>query len=82
MQLTDDLLTDLGQRGNLAIEDVAGGLFDTFTRSHPEMGDAISGILLDSLELVKAQVAVQHWKTEEASAENPNGTLLSERPLP
>lgn len=71
VQLTDDLLTDLGQRGNLAINDVAGGLFDTVTRSHPEMGDAVGGILLDSLELIKAQMAVQHWKTEEVRTETP-----------
>ncbi len=66
VQITDDLLTDLGKPGNEAVADVAAGLFDTFTRTHPEMGDALSGILLDSLELVKAQVSVQHWKRSEA----------------
>ena len=66
VQITDDLLTDLGEPGNEAVADVAAGLFDTFTRTHPEMGDALSGILLDSLELVKAQVSVQHWKRSEA----------------
>lgn len=73
IQITDDLLLDLGRRGNEAVEDIAGGLFDTLTRSHPEMGDAVSGILMDSLELIKAQVAVQHWKARESGAADPLG---------
>lgn len=66
VQITDDVLTDMGKPGNEAVEDIAGGFFDTFTRTHPEMGDAVSGILLDSLELIKAQVAVQQWKLGES----------------
>lgn len=77
VQLTDDLLTDLGKPGNEAVEDIAGGLFDTFTRTHPEMGDAVSGILLDSLELVKAQVAVQHWKTQEVGTDAPTDAAVT-----
>lgn len=69
VQITDDLLTDLGQPGNEAVNDIAAGLFDTFTRTHPEMGEALSGILMDSLELVKTQVSVQHWKRNEPDAE-------------
>lgn len=73
VQITDDLLNDLGEQGNEAIEDIAGGLFDTLTRNHPEMGDAVSGILMDSLELIKAQVAVQHWKARETGEFDPPG---------
>lgn len=73
VQIVDDLLTDLGRPGNEAIEDIAEGLFDTFTRTHPEMGDAISGILMDSLELIKAQVEVQHWKRQETGPDTPDG---------
>lgn len=70
VQITDDLLNDLGQPGNEAVEDIAAGLFDTFTRDHTEMGKAVSGILMDSLELIKAQVSVQHWKVREAGEYN------------
>lgn len=73
VQITDDLLNDLGQQGNEAVEDIAGGLFDTLTRNHPDMGDAVSGILMDSLELIKAQVAVQHWKARETGEDDPPG---------
>ncbi len=73
VQITDDVLSDLGQPGNEAIEDIAGGLFDTLTKSHPEMGEAVSGILMDSLELIKAQVAVQHWKARENGDTDPPG---------
>ncbi|HCT39683.1 MAG TPA: hypothetical protein DF427_00585 [Moraxellaceae bacterium] len=62
VQITDDVLTDLGSQGNEAVADIAGGLFDTLTQPHTAMGDAVSGIVLDSLELIKAQVAVQQWK--------------------
>jgi len=62
VQLSEDLLKDIGQPGNIAAHDIAAGLFDTLTREHDAMGDAVRGIVLDSLELVKAQVQVSQWQ--------------------
>jgi hypothetical protein len=58
----DRALTDLGQRGNAAAQDVAAGLFDTLTAPHEERDEAIRQILLDAIELIKQQVGVQQWK--------------------
>lgn len=66
-QVVHDLLDDLGERGNVAARDVAGGLFDTLVTEHPEMSEALRGIVLDGLELVKLQVQVQQWKQAEAT---------------
>lgn len=65
-QTLDQVLTDLGRRGNVAVQDVAAGLFDTVIAPHEERDRAIRQIALDSLELVKAQVRVQQWKHDEA----------------
>lgn len=62
VQITQDLLDDLGRTGNVAAADVAAGLFDTLTTEHAAMGSAVRAIVLDSLELVKQQVQVQQWK--------------------
>ncbi|MDP2228025.1 MAG: hypothetical protein Q8J78_11185 [Moraxellaceae bacterium] len=62
VQISTDLLNDIGKPGNIAAHDVAAGLFDTLTAGHHDMGEAVRGIVLDSLELVKAQVEVQQWK--------------------
>ncbi|MDF3029501.1 MAG: hypothetical protein K0R03_59 [Moraxellaceae bacterium] len=66
-QTLDQALTDLGQRGNAAVQDVAGGIFDTVVMPHAERDEAIRQIALDILEVVKAQVAVQQWKQQELS---------------
>lgn len=58
----DRALADLGQRGNVAAQDVAAGLFDTLIMPHAERDAAIRQILLDAVELIKAQVSVQQWK--------------------
>ncbi|MFZ5560416.1 MAG: hypothetical protein ACOY41_02630 [Pseudomonadota bacterium] len=68
-QALDRALTDLGERGNLAIQDVAGGLFDTVIMPHEERDEAIRQIALDVLEVIKAQVRLQHWKQGEESGE-------------
>lgn len=62
VQLTDQVLTDLGQSGNVAVTDVANALFSTATAPNAELDRALRHILLDALELVKNQVQVQHWK--------------------
>lgn len=67
-QLAQDLLDDLGRPGNVAAHDIAGGLFDTVTTEHVPMGAAVREIVLDSLDLVKAQVMLQQWKAGEAGA--------------
>lgn len=64
-QILDRALTDLGERGNAAVQDVAGGLFDTVVLPHEERDEAIRRIALDILEVVKAQVRLQQWKEVE-----------------
>lgn len=65
-QTLEQVLSDLGRRGNVAVQDVAAGLFDTVIAPHEERDRAIRQILLDSLELIKEQVRVQQWKHDEA----------------
>lgn len=64
-QALGQALSDLGQRGNAAATDVAAGLFDTLTAPHEARDEAMRQILLDAMELIKAQVRVQQWKQEE-----------------
>lgn len=71
VQISEQLLTDLGEPGNAAAHDVAAGLFDTLTTEHAAMSEAVRGIVLDSLELVKAQVEVQQWKQPSSAAAPP-----------
>lgn len=61
----DTVLTDIGRRGNVAVQDVAAGLFDTVIAPHPERDAAVRQILLDAIELIKEQVRVQQWKHDE-----------------
>lgn len=61
----DQILVDLGRRGNVAVQDVAAGLFDTVIAPHEERDAALRQIALDAIELVKQQVQVQQWKNEE-----------------
>lgn len=65
-QTIDRALTDLGQRGNIAAQDIAAGLFDTVVSPHTARDAALREILIDALELIKAQVAVQQWKAPKA----------------
>lgn len=61
----DQALTDLGRRGNVAVQDVAAGLFDTVIAPHEERDEALRQIALDAIDLVKEQVRVQQWKQAE-----------------
>ncbi|HEX4870464.1 MAG TPA: hypothetical protein VFV15_07090 [Moraxellaceae bacterium] len=61
----DQVLADLGRRGNVAAQDVAAGLFDTVVAPHEERDAALRRIALDAIELVKVQVGVQQWKVDE-----------------
>lgn len=73
-QTLEQVLSDLGRRGNVAVQDVAAGLFDTVIAPHEERDRAIRQILLDSLELIKEQVRVQQWKHDEALRRGGAGT--------
>lgn len=61
-QMVDDLLGDISQPDNMALQDVAGGLFDSLSRPREASDDILRQILLDALELIKTQVGVQQWK--------------------
>lgn len=64
------IISDLGQPDNPALEVMAGSLYDNFTRPDPEVTQAIEQIALEAIDLVKAQVSVQQWKRDEASAKS------------
>ncbi len=72
IQLSEEMLNDIGRPGNAAAHDVAAGLFDTLTREHDAMSEAVRGIVLDSLDLVKAQVQVSQWQLAEAPHTEPH----------
>lgn len=61
----DQVLSDLGRRGNVAVQDVAAGLFDTVIAPHEERDAAVRQILLDAVELIQEQVRIQQWKHDE-----------------
>lgn len=71
----DRVLADLGRRGNIAVQDVSAGLFDTVIAPHRERDAAIREILLDAIELIKEQVRVQQWKNEERLRKGDTGDL-------
>lgn len=71
----DQILIDFGRRGNVAVQDVAAGLFDTVIAPHQERDAAIRQILLDAIELIKEQVRVQQWKNEEMLRKGEIGDL-------
>lgn len=64
-----EILTDISQRDNAAIQDVAAGLFDTLTTPDESLDDALRSILLDALELLKTQVSIQQWKEAQKEAQ-------------
>lgn len=61
-QVLHDVLNDIGRRDNIAVQDVATTLFDQLTQPHAGMDEALRNIVLDALELLKAQVGIQQWK--------------------
>lgn len=59
------VLHDLGQPDNAALQDLAEAAFDAFTLTDVEMDRAIEQILIDAIDIIKAQVAIQQWKVDE-----------------
>ncbi len=70
-QMVDDLLGDISQPDNMALQDVAGGLFDSLTRPRESSDDILRQIVLDAIELIKTQVGVQQWKAGQANDGRP-----------
>lgn len=73
-RILDDVLTDIAQPGNAALQDVAAGLFDTLNTSHADMNETLRHILLESLELIKNQISVQQWKDGELRGKSTQGS--------
>jgi hypothetical protein len=63
--ITQNILHDLSQTNNVAIHDISSAAFDTFTYSDEQLNQAIEKIIIDTLQIVKRQVAVQQWKLDE-----------------
>ncbi|PTQ88291.1 ion transporter [Agitococcus lubricus] len=84
--LTRNMLQDLSQTDNAALKDLADAAFDTFTLSDAEMDHAIESIMVEAIELIKSQVAIQQWKIDEQQEiENPIDAKLNTdktQPLP
>ncbi len=64
------VLNDLSQPDNAALHDLADAAFETFTLSDAEMDRAIEQIIIDAIDIVKAQVAIQQWKVDEMNSSN------------
>ena len=63
-RLLDDILSDISQPDNAAINDIAASLFDTITTPYVALDDTLRSILLDAIDLIKAQVRIQRWKEQ------------------
>jgi len=63
--LTTRILSDLGRPGNPAMQVVSEALYTNLTRPDPQMALTLEAIALEILDLLKSQIAVQHWKREE-----------------
>lgn len=59
MQLAADLD---GVEDDHYLQQLAGMIFDALLEPHEQLGMAMKETLLDSIDLIKAQVAVQQWK--------------------
>mgnify|MGYP003435580605 FL=1 len=66
------ILHDLSQPNNAALHDLADAAFETFTLSDAEMDKAIEQIVIEAIDIIKAQVAVQQWKLDELKEKNEN----------
>lgn len=64
--MTARILRDLGQPDNQALGILSGSLYDNFTRPDPQLSHTVEQIALEAIDLIKAQVSIQHWKREEA----------------
>lgn len=49
------------------LQQLSGMLFDALLEPHEAVGQAMRETLLDSIELIKQQVAVQQWKRDDAT---------------
>ncbi len=63
--MVQTVLKDLSKSDNAALEDLANAAFDTFTLSDAQLDVAVENIVVDAIEIIKKQVAVQQWKLEE-----------------
>lgn len=63
--MTQNILKDLSKADNAALVDLANATFDTFTLSDAQLDIAIEKIVIDAIEIIKKQVAVQQWKLDE-----------------
>lgn len=62
VQVVDLVLTDLSKANNIACQDIAEGVFAAITTPDHHIDAAVRQILLDSLDLIKEQVAIQQWR--------------------
>jgi hypothetical protein len=63
--IVQNILKDLSQADNTALHDIANAAFDTFTTPDAQLNLAIEQILMDAIDIIKQQVAVQQWKLDE-----------------
>lgn len=63
--IVQNILKDLSVADNAALHDIANAAFDTFTTSDEQLNIAIEQIVVDAIEIIKRQVAVQQWKLDE-----------------
>ncbi len=64
------ILRDLGEPGNPAMTTVAASAYEQLTRPDPVLNRAVEQIVLEAIDLIKEQVAVQQWKLAENQSEN------------
>ncbi len=69
-----NVLHDLSQPNNAALHDLADAAFETFTLSDADMDKAIEQIIIEAIDIIKAQVAVQQWKLDEQQEKTENLT--------
>lgn len=69
--ITGRILRDAGNPGNAAMHDVSQALFDTLSTPEEGVSEAARGILIDVIDLLKEQIAVQRWKVDESRHESP-----------
>ena len=69
-----NVLHDLSQPNNAALHDLADAAFETFTLSDADMDKAIEQIIIEAIDIIKAQVAVQQWKLDELKENSENLT--------
>ncbi|MBH1969780.1 hypothetical protein FK216_01050 [Moraxellaceae bacterium AER2_44_116] len=66
------VLDDLSQPDNSALHDLADAAFETFTLSDAHLDKAMEQIVIEAIDIVKAQVAIQQWKVDELNEKAEN----------